>query len=61
LIGFARVWAGVHYPGDIAAAAVIATLSAFVVYVIDRGSRELVSRRGPVDRPRRVLEPGPRR
>ena len=33
LIGFARVWTGVHYPGDIAAGAVIAALSAFTVCV----------------------------
>jgi undecaprenyl-diphosphatase len=39
LIGFARVWTGLHYPGDILAAAVIAALSAFSVYVIGQGPR----------------------
>jgi undecaprenyl-diphosphatase len=39
LIGFAQVWTGVHYPGDIMVAAVIAGLSAFSVYVIGRGPR----------------------
>lgn len=34
LIGFARVWTGVHYPGDIAAAAIIAALSAFIPYAV---------------------------
>jgi undecaprenyl-diphosphatase len=37
LIGFARVWTGLHYPGDILAAAVIAALSAGFVYVVRRG------------------------
>ncbi|GIF20548.1 hypothetical protein BJ973_001546 [Actinoplanes tereljensis] len=32
----ARVWAGVHYPGDIAASAVIAALATFIAYVADR-------------------------
>ncbi|GAA2642723.1 phosphatase PAP2 family protein [Paractinoplanes durhamensis] len=43
LIGLARVWCGVHYPGDILAAAVIAGLAALMVYVTDRGAREAAS------------------
>jgi undecaprenyl-diphosphatase len=31
VVGFARVWVGVHYPGDIAAGAVIAVLSGLTV------------------------------
>jgi undecaprenyl-diphosphatase len=30
-VGFARVWVGVHYPGDIAAAALIAVLAGLLV------------------------------
>jgi undecaprenyl-diphosphatase len=37
LIGFARVWVGVHYPGDILAAVIIAALSALFVEVVNRG------------------------
>lgn len=47
VIGVARVWTGVHYPGDIAAAAVIAGLSTFSVYVTDRGAREIQRAAGP--------------
>ena len=35
-IGVARVWVGVHYPGDIAAAAVIAGLAVAVVLIVRR-------------------------
>jgi len=41
LIGLARVWAGVHYPGDILAAAIIAALATFAVHVTDVGARDL--------------------
>lgn len=34
LIGFAQVWAGVHYPGDIIAAVFIAAVSAFFGHVV---------------------------
>jgi undecaprenyl-diphosphatase len=44
LIGFARVWTGLHYPGDILAAAVIATLSTLSVYVIGRGPHDIEER-----------------
>ena len=47
LIGFARVWTGVHYPGDIIAAAVIAALSTFSVHVTDRGAQEIQRAAGP--------------
>lgn len=43
LIGVARVWCGVHYPGDILAAAVIAALSTLTAYVVSRGPRVAVS------------------
>jgi undecaprenyl-diphosphatase len=43
LIGFARVWTGVHYPGDILAAVLIAALSAMFVHVVGRGPRHLES------------------
>jgi undecaprenyl-diphosphatase len=35
-IGFARVWAGLHYPGDILAAAIIAGLAVLEVWVASR-------------------------
>ncbi|MFI5895005.1 phosphatase PAP2 family protein [Actinoplanes sp. NPDC051513] len=41
LIGVARVWVGVHYPGDIAASAAIAGLAAFSIYATDRGARNV--------------------
>jgi undecaprenyl-diphosphatase len=44
LIGVARVWTGLHYPGDILAAAAIAGLAAFSVYVTDLGARDLQQR-----------------
>jgi undecaprenyl-diphosphatase len=50
LIGFARVWTGVHYPGDILAAALIAALAAMFVYVVNRGPRQLDVNQ-PVKRP----------
>jgi undecaprenyl-diphosphatase len=37
LIGVARVWCGVHYPGDILAAAIIAALATLTAYVVSRG------------------------
>jgi undecaprenyl-diphosphatase len=40
LIGFARIWTGLHYPSDIVAAAFIAGLSALFVHVVDRGPRQ---------------------
>jgi undecaprenyl-diphosphatase len=43
LIGFARVWTGVHYPGDILAAALIAALAAMFVHVVNRGPHQLAS------------------
>jgi undecaprenyl-diphosphatase len=36
LIGVARVWVGVHYPGDIVAGAAIATLAVSAVWVVAR-------------------------
>lgn len=36
LVGFARVWVGVHYPGDVAAAAVIAVLAGLSVLAVRR-------------------------
>ncbi|WP_025691253.1 undecaprenyl-diphosphatase [Paenibacillus zanthoxyli] len=41
LTGFARVYVGVHYPGDIAGAAVLSALTSFLVY-------EMRSRLDPV-------------
>jgi undecaprenyl-diphosphatase len=46
LIGVARVWTGLHYPGDILAGAAIAGLSAFSVYVTDLGARDVQRRTG---------------
>ncbi len=43
LIGFARVWAGVHYPGDILAAALIAGLAVLEVTVAGRWRRGLTA------------------
>lgn len=39
LIGVARVWCGVHYPGDILAGAVIAALSTLTAYVVGLGPK----------------------
>jgi undecaprenyl-diphosphatase len=36
VIGFARVWVGVHCPGDIAAAAIIAAAAVLVVWAANR-------------------------
>jgi undecaprenyl-diphosphatase len=41
-IGLGRVWVGVHYPGDVAVAAVIAALAVLAVRV---GNRQLDRRR----------------
>jgi undecaprenyl-diphosphatase len=46
-VGFARVWAGVHYPGDILAGALIAALAAAAVHLISR----LVDRHGSLREP----------
>jgi undecaprenyl-diphosphatase len=39
LIGVARVWCGVHYPGDILAGAVVAGLAVLTAYVVSRGPK----------------------
>jgi undecaprenyl-diphosphatase len=44
LIGVARVWTGLHYPGDILAGAAIGGLAAFSVFVIDLGARDVQRR-----------------
>ena len=33
LVGFSRIWVGVHYPGDIIVAAILAMLSAYLLFV----------------------------
>ncbi|GIG59651.1 undecaprenyl-diphosphatase [Longispora fulva] len=38
-IGLARVWVGVHYPGDILAAAVIAAVATGAVWLVDKVHR----------------------
>jgi undecaprenyl-diphosphatase len=43
LIGVARVWCGLHYPGDILASAVIAAIATFTAYVVSLGPRDLDS------------------
>jgi undecaprenyl-diphosphatase len=43
LIGFARIWVGVHYPGDILAAAVVAGLAVLEVTVASRWRRSLAT------------------
>jgi undecaprenyl-diphosphatase len=42
VIGFARVWAGLHYPGDILAAAIIAALAVLEVWVASRRRHALM-------------------
>ena len=42
LIGVARVWCGIHYPGDILAGAVIAALGVLTAYVVGRGPRAVI-------------------
>ena len=44
LIGVARVWTGLHYPGGVLAGAAIGGLSAFSVYVTDLGARDVQRR-----------------
>ena len=64
VIGFAEVWAGRHYPGDIAAAALIAALSVFAVHVSDRGAPDRTPAAGPAappPRPGRATPPRSRR
>jgi undecaprenyl-diphosphatase len=43
LIGVARIWCGVHYPGDILAGAGIAAIAAMTAYVVGRGPAELTA------------------
>lgn len=45
VVGFARVWVGVHYPGDVAAGAMIAVLAGLTV-IASRRIRETVVRSG---------------
>jgi undecaprenyl-diphosphatase len=47
LIGVARIWTGLHYPGDILAGAAIGGLAAFSVYVTDLGARDVERRTTP--------------
>lgn len=55
LIGLARVWCGLHYPGDILAAAVIAGIATFTAYVVGLGPRATDS----LSFPERLSRPRP--
>jgi undecaprenyl-diphosphatase len=52
-VGLSRVWVGVHYPGDIGAAAVIAVLAGLTVVVGRRAWSSMVRARS--DGPRQVV------
>jgi undecaprenyl-diphosphatase len=56
VIGFARVWAGLHYPGDILAAAIIAALAVLEVWVASRW-RDALMRDGSAGMTRRPARP----
>ncbi|MET8089949.1 phosphatase PAP2 family protein [Micromonospora sp. NPDC005220] len=45
IIGFARVWTGVHYPGDILAGALIAAAAVATIGVVGRAYERRTSRR----------------
>lgn len=45
VIGFARVWTGVHYPGDILAGALIAAATVATIGVVGRVYDRRTSRR----------------
>ncbi len=52
LVGFARIWVGVHYPGDIVVAALLAMLSAFLLHVTLSKSRfRLLIRKKEIEMP----------
>lgn len=45
LIGFSRVYVGVHYPGDVLGGAVLGAAIGFIVYALFTGIRRRISKR----------------
>lgn len=50
LVGLSRIWVGVHYPGDVLVGALLAMLSAFLLYVTV-SKMKFVNRKKQIERP----------
>ncbi len=54
LVGFSRIWVGVHYPGDILVGALIAMASAYLIFSIVRKNPYLLKKNEDRDQERAI-------